>query len=277
LTIQTRTYTPFVEVGAGVKLYVEDTCSGRAGTLVFIAGWPVASKIFEYQFQNLVPHGYRCIGIDMRGFGNSDKPWSEYNYSVFASDIKKVLDALDVENVVLIGHSMGAAISLHYCATQADSRLAKLVLVSPAAPCFSKRDDFPFGVERAVVDGMIAGCLTDRVKLLAKFGESIFAKPVSPSFARYFHSIAMAASPYATLKCLEALRDTDLRSDMAKVRVRTLIIHGGQDVITPFDLAEVLHRGINDSQLVRFENSGHGVFYEDLADFNRSLMEFASS
>ena len=124
---------------------------------------------------------------------------------------------------------------------------------------------------------MIKDCLTDRVKLLAKFGESCFAKPVSPAFARYFHSLALASSPYATLKCLELLRDSDLRSDMQKVNIPTLIMHGMQDVIAPFPLGEAMHKGIANSQLVRFEKSGHAVFYEDLAEFNQRLVEFAST
>lgn len=275
MTVQTKSYRPFVDVGGGVQLYVEDTCEGSSGTIVFIPGWAIGSRVFEYQFQHLVPRGYRCIGVDLRGFGNSDKPWGDYNYDVFVDDIREVLDALELDDLVLAGHSMGAAISLHYAATQKDDRVKKLLLISPAAPCFVRKDDFPFGVEKAVLDQMINDCLKDRVKLLAKFGDSLFSKPVSPALARYFHSLVMAASPYATLKCLEALRDTDLRKDMGQVKVPTLIIHGRQDAIAPFALAEALHRGIANSQLICLEESGHGVFYEDLAEFNRHLIEFA--
>jgi non-heme chloroperoxidase len=274
MTVQTKSYRPFVDVGDGVQLYVEDTLGGSSGTIVFIPGWAIGSKVFEYQFQHLVPLGYRCIGIDLRGFGNSDKPWGDYNYDVFVDDIEQVLDALELDDLVLAGHSMGAAISLRYVATKKDDRVRKLLLISPATPCLVRRDDFPFGVERAAIDQMISDCLIDRVKMLAKFGDALFAKPVSPAIARYFHSLVIDASPYATLKCLEALRDTDLREDMGQVKIPTLIIHGRQDVIAPFALAEVLHKGIADSQLVCFEESGHGVFYEELAEFNRRLIEF---
>ena len=277
MTIQTKTYSPFVEVGSGVRLFVEDSYSGSRGTFFFIHGWPVSGKVYEYQFQNLVPLGYRCIAIDLRGFGNSDKPWCDYNYDIFVGDIRKALDAIGIEDAIFVGQSMGAAIALRYAASQKDNRMKKLLLISPAAPCFVRRDDFPFGVERAALDGMIKDCLTDRVKMIARFGESCFAKPVSPAFARYFHSLALAASPYATLKCLEALRDSDLRSDMEKVTIPTLIMHGEQDVITPFALAEALHNGIANSQLVRFEKSGHAIFYEDLAEFNQRLIEFANT
>lgn len=274
VVMQTRRHMPFVEVESGLKLYVEDAGNGSLGTFVFISGWPLGSSMYEYQFQHLAPRGYRCIGIDLRGFGKSDKPWGEYNYDVFVKDIRKVLESIDIKDAVLAGHSMGGAIALHYVATQKAAHVRKLVLIGAAAPSFVQRSDFPHGAEQAAVDRMVEDCLTDRAKMLAKFGDSFFAKPASPAFSRYFHSLAMAASPYATLKCLEALRDSDLRSDMKQVEIPTLILHGEQDNITPFALAEVLHKGIKNSKLVKFENCGHGVFYEDLADFNQRLMDF---
>jgi non-heme chloroperoxidase len=265
---------PFIEVEEGVKLFVEDSCTGSLGCIVFIHGWPSSSKIYEYQFQHLSPLGYRCIAIDLRGFGSSDKPWGDYDYDLFVRDIRRVLEKLEVSDAVLAGHSMGGAIAMHYVATQKAAHIRKLVLISAAAPSFVQRPDFPFGTQPAEVDRMIKDCRTDRAKMLSRFGESCFSKPISPALARWFHSMVMNASPYATIKCLEALRDTDLRKDMREVRVPTLIMHGGQDTITPFALAEILHEGIKGSRLVSFSNSGHGIFYEDLQEFNQHLIDF---
>src|SRR5579883_717981 len=114
MTVPAKSYRPYVDVGNGVQLYVEDTSSGSAGTVVFIPGWAISSKVFEYQFQHLVPLGFRCIGIDLRGFGNSDKPWGDYNYDIFVDDMREVFDALELDDFLLVGHSMGAAISMHY-------------------------------------------------------------------------------------------------------------------------------------------------------------------
>jgi len=275
-TVQTRRHMPFIEVEPGIKLFVEDSLAGSPGTFVFVHGWPLSSKVFEYQFQDLVPRGYRCIALDLRGFGDSDKPWGVYNYDVFAHDLAVVLEALEVQDAILVGHSMGGAIALHFAAKQYTRHINKLVLVSAAAPSFMQRSDFALGVEQTTIDAMIKDCLNDRISMLSKFGTSCFAKPVSPAFSRWFHTIALNASPFATLKCLEALRDADLRQDIARVKVPTLIMHGGKDTIAPFALAEVLHQGIENSKLLRFENSGHAIFYEDLAEFNQNLMDFAS-
>ncbi len=167
---------PFIEVAPNVNLFVEDTGASSHGTFVFIHGWPMSSKAYEYQFVHLAQLGYRCVGIDLRGFGQSDKPWSEYNYDVFANDIKKVLEVLALKNVILAGHSMGGAISLHYVALHKAAYLKKLVLIGAAAPSFIKRTDFDFGIERSVVEDMITNCLSDRPKLLTRFGEMCFCQ-----------------------------------------------------------------------------------------------------
>ena len=98
----------------GVNINVEDIGAGKP--IVFIHGWPVNHKMFEYQFTELPKHGYRCIGIDLRGFGDSDKPWDGYNYNSMADDVKAVLDTLNLQNVALVGFSMGGAIAIHYIA-----------------------------------------------------------------------------------------------------------------------------------------------------------------
>jgi len=110
--------------------------------------------MFEYKFTELPKHGYRCIGIDLRGFGDSDKPYDGYNYDTVADDLKAVLDTLNLQNVVLAGFSMGGAIAIHYMARHEGSRIAKLVLLGAAAPCFTKREDYPFGIDSSAVDDL---------------------------------------------------------------------------------------------------------------------------
>jgi len=95
-----------IETTNGVKINVEDL-GGTGKPVVFIHGWPVIHKMFEYQFTELPKHDYRCIGIDLRGFGDSDKPWNGYNYDAMADDVKAVLDTLKIENAALVGFSNG--------------------------------------------------------------------------------------------------------------------------------------------------------------------------
>lgn len=102
----------YVRVESGVKLYVEDLNLGGSKTIVFLHGWPLHHQQFEYQFDVLAAMGYRCIGIDWRGFGKSDKPIGGYNYNRLADDIRAVVDALQLDNFTLVGHSTGGAIAI---------------------------------------------------------------------------------------------------------------------------------------------------------------------
>src|ERR671923_138159 len=106
LTIEVRT-------AHGVKINIEDL-SGSGRPVVFIHGWPVNHKMFEYQFTELPKYGYRCIGVDLRGFGDSDKPWDGYNYDTMSDDLKAVFDSLKLSDITLVGFSMGGAISIRY-------------------------------------------------------------------------------------------------------------------------------------------------------------------
>jgi pimeloyl-ACP methyl ester carboxylesterase len=264
----------FVEVEENVRLHVRDW--GQGQTIVFIPGWPLSHEMFEYQFTQLPQRGYRCVGITQRGFGKSSKPWGEYNYDVFADDLKRALETIDLQNVILAGHSMGGAVALHYVARHKAERVSKLVLIGAAAPSFTKKPGFPHGLEAAAVDGLIKTCYEDRAKLNGDFGKIFFRSEtaVSPGLGAWFHNMGMEASPRATAACLAALRDADLREDMTKIKVPTAIFHATQDKICPFELAEAMASGIKGSKLVKFENSGHGLFYEEKDKFNTELMNF---
>lgn len=264
----------FINVAPNINLHIRDWGQGK--TIVFIHGWPLSHEMYEYQFTQLPQHGYRCVGITLRGFGKSSKPWGEYNYDVFADDVKKVLETLDLRDVTLAGHSMSGAIALHYMARHKGERVAKLALFGAAAPSFTKRSDFPYGIDSATVDDFIKLCYTDRAKLNENFGKIFFQSEnaVSPKLGEWFHNMGMEASPHATAACLITLRDTDLRKELAQVKVPTAIFHSPQDKICPFKLAEIMAKEINGAKLIRFENSGHGLFYEEKDKFNSELMKF---
>lgn len=264
---------PYVEVEPGVKVHYQDWGTGVPA--VFIHGWPYSAEMYEYQYQALVPQGVRAIGIDLRGFGRSDRPWTPYTFDVFADDVHRVLEALDLHDVALIGFSMGGAVALRYMGKYNGERVAKLVLLGAATPCLTVKPDFPEGLDPAVYDGFITAGLGDRAKLNDDFGALTFNTPISEALARWFTDLGMQASPQATLRCLELLRDADLRADAQSVRVPTLIVHGVHDQVAPIQItAEVNGRLISGARLVRFEHSGHGVFLDEKERLNEELLSF---
>ncbi len=264
----------YIEVGSDVKLYVQDL--GKGKPIVFVHGWPLNHKMWEYQQTSLPAFGYRCISPDLRGFGLSDSPWGDenYTYDTFASDLKAVLDKLNVENATLVGFSMGGGVALHYMARYNQQHIARLVLAGPATPSYTKRSGFDHGVPTAAVDGLITGIQADRAKTIADFGKNFFGSSISSELADQFQGINMEASAHGTISAARNLRDSDLRADLEKITVPTLILHGKKDKIVPFELGEYTHQQIKGSQLVAFEHSGHGLVYDEMAKFNDELRKF---
>ena len=268
----------FIKAGReGASIYVQDTQVGKP--VIFIHGWPLSSKMFEYQFMHLSPLGYRCIAPDLIGFGMSGKPWGDYNYDLYADDIRQVLSSLDIKDSTLVGFSMGGAIVMHYLAKYRGWGVNKAVFMGAAAPSFTKREVYPYGKERAEVDALIAQGLSDRPKLNADFGKMVFKdeKSISKEMASWFYSLGLEAAPHASLKCAEQLRDADLRTDMQAVNQLDLpvaIFHGKHDRVCSFDFAKVMNAGIAGSQLIEFTQSGHALNVEEIQKTNTELVKF---
>jgi non-heme chloroperoxidase len=265
----------YIQVETNVRLHVTDLGEGPA--IVLIHGWPLSDAMYEYQYQYLIQKGFRVIGITLRGFGKSDKPYGKYNYDVYADDIKAVLDKLNLNQVTLGGFSMGGAIALHYVARHNSSHVAKLALFGAAAPMWTQLEDYPYGITKEAVNELIEQSRTNRPQLLEGFGK-IFAATetsVSPGFGSWLGAINMEASPYATTQSLIALRDTDLRPELSKINIPVAIFHGVKDKICDYALAGQMQQGIKNSVIIKFENSGHGLFIEELDKFNTELEKFA--
>lgn len=265
----------YVEVEPNVRLHVTDVGVGKV--IVLIPGWPLSDEMYEYQYNDMINAGFRVIGITLRGFGKSDKPYGSYNYDKHALDIKRVLDKLDITNATLCGFSMGGAIAVRYVSLYGSARVVKLVLAGAATPSWTQWEDFPYNITKSEVDDLIALNNLDRPKLLSNFAKIFSATETSLSegIGNWLTNINLSASSYATSKCLEALRDTDLRHDLLKIDIATLILHGRKDKICSFDLAEQTQNLIPKAQLVPFEKSGHSLFLEETKKFNAELIKFA--
>ncbi len=267
----------YIEVEKGVKLHVTDLGDGQP--IVLIHGWPLNDAMYEYQYQYLVQKGFRVIGISLRGFGKSDRPYGKYNFDVFSDDIKVVLEKLKIENAVLGGFSMGGAVVTHYITKYNGAHVSKLALFGAAAPSWKQRTDYPFGATDEAAAGLINTTVTNRQQLIEDFGKGFGATEtsLSPAQSSWLASINLDASPYATTQAITALRDLDLRPVLGKIKVPVAIFHGTKDKLCDFVFAEQLHKGIKNSYIVKFENSGHALFIEEMEKFNTELEKFARS
>ncbi len=265
----------YVEVANGVKLHITDLGTGTP--VVLIHGYPLSDASWEYQYLPLVKAGYRVVGITLRGFGQSDKPFSSYNYDEFADDIKAVLDTLKIENATLGGHSMGGAIALHYVARHNAAHVNKLALFAAAGPTHTKKADYPYPFfTKEDITQWIELISNNRPALLATVGGrfTLNQESVPPAIGQWLYGIEMQSSAYAMQQALTALRDEDLRGDLPKIKIPTLILHAKADQIVAYDNALQMNKGITGSTLVTFDKSGHALFIEEKDKFNNELINF---
>lgn len=265
----------YIKVEKGVTLFVEDL--GKGTPVVCIHGWPINQKMYEYQMNHLIVNGYRYIGIDLRGFGKSDHPLEGYTYDRMADDIRVVINKLKLKNITLVGFSMGGAICIRYMSKHKGYKVSKCILAGAAAPSYTKRQNYPYGATKEETTLLIQNILNDRPKTIEEFGMKFFYSPISDSFRRWFNGLGLEASSHGTAYSAMSLRDEDVRKDLEKVLAPTAIFHGVQDQICPFDFAVQMNKGIKDSKLIRFEKSGHGLFYDELDKFNNEMIKFIKS
>lgn len=255
----------FVQVEAGVNIYVEDINPESNKTILFIHGWPLSHKQFEYQFDVLPALGYRCIGIDWRGFGKSDKPFRGYTYDRLADDIRAVIGALRLENITIAGHSAGGAIAIRYMARYQGYGVSKLVLICAAAPT---------GFTTDTAQKFLTETMNDRPKMMQDVTDTFFFQYITGSFSNWFNQIGLEAAGWSTAAVVKLLRDENVANDLQKIGVPTLIIHGIHDKVIPYAQALVVNKEIRNSQLASFHYSGHGPFWEERDRFNQVLTQF---
>ena len=271
LTVGSENSTP-------IELHYEDHGAGKP--VVLIHGWPLSGRSWENQVPALVDAGYRVVTYDRRGFGNSSQPWDGYDYDTFAADLDALLRHLDLNEVALVGFSMGGGEVARYIGSYGTERVAKAVLAAAVPPYLYKSDDNPEGgLDDETIAGFEAGVTGDRLAFLDDFTTGFFSAgddlKVSESQRLYAKEIAAFASPKGTLDCITAFGRTDFRGDVAKMSVPTLVIHGDSDAIVPYEVsgkrsAEL----IEGARLVVIKDAPHGFNASHAEEFNQALLSF---
>ncbi|MED0906011.1 alpha/beta fold hydrolase [Bacillus nitratireducens] len=264
---------------APIEIYYEDYGIGKP--VVLIHGWPLSGRSWEYQVPALVEAGYRVITYDRRGFGKSSQPWEGYEYDTFTSDLHQLLEQLELQNVTLVGFSMGGGEVARYIGKYGTNRVEKVVFAGAVPPFLYKSADHPEGVlDDVAIQGFENGVKSDRLAFLDEFTKGFFAAGdrtdlVSESFRLYNRDIAAGASPKGTLDCIAAFSKTDFRGDLAKVNIPTLVIHGDSDATVPFEYSgKLTHEAIPNSKVVLIKGGPHGLNATHAKEFNEALLLF---
>jgi peroxiredoxin len=260
------------------ELYYEDEGTGQP--IVLIHGWPLSHRMWESQITALTEAGYRCISYDRRGFGDSGRPSSGYDYDTFASDLNDLLTSLDLRDVVLAGFSMGGGEVARYIGRYGTACVAKAMLISAVPPFLLKTSDNPDGMPQQVFDDMVAGVKKDRIGFLEQFFPPFFnwkpgSKAMSADVIDFSKWIAWKASALGTAQCIVAFGTTDFRRDLAKFTIPTVVIHGDEDQIVPLPVS-----GRRSAELIKastlevIEGAPHGLSATHAEQLNQVMLKF---
>jgi non-heme chloroperoxidase len=261
-----------------IELYYEDHGSGSP--VVLIHGWPLNGDAWEKQTAALLAAGHRVITYDRRGFGRSSKPGIGYNYDTFAVDLEALLNALNLADVSLVGHSMGTGEITRYIGKYGTKRLRKVVLIGTLGPYLVKAADNPEGVDRKAFDDTKAALKADRPATLMEFLKNFYSvggedgKRVSEHVIDGNWAVAIGASPIGTIACVDSWIE-DFRKDIPRNDVPTMIIHGDDDRILPPDATSRRQaKMIKNVKYVEIKGGSHGLTWTRAEEINAQLVPF---
>jgi len=272
-TIQTKhAHAPQTE------LYYETYGQGRP--VVLIHGWPLSGRMWEGQIGALRHAGYQVVSYDRRGFGQSGKTATGYTYDVFASDLKDLLEALNLTDVTLVAFSMGGGEVSRYAGLYGTQDLRSAMLLSSVAPYLLKTADNPDGgMTHEDVEGMVG---QNRPQFLAGFTKKFLnwdenGAKLGDEFLDFAAMMYLQASPVATQECVRAFGETDFRADLAKLTVPTLVVHGDADQIVPLEASggRVPQYQPN-AELNVMKGAPHGLNATRNDEFNKILLDFVA-
>src|ERR1700739_946141 len=220
----------------GTQIYYKDWGTGQP--VVCSHGWPLSSDAFEDQMFFLASRGYRCIAHDRRGHGRSSQPWTGNDMDTYADDLAELVQKLDLQNAVPVGHSTGGGEVARYIARHGTKRVAKAVLIAAVPPLMLKTPANPEGLPMEVFDHVSSGIMKDRSHFykdlaIPFYGANRPGAKVSQGTLDQFWLWGMQAGLKNIYDCVKAFSETDFTDDTKKFDVPTLIMHGEDNQIVP--------------------------------------------
>ena len=268
------------ENSAEIDLYYEDQGSGPV--VVLIAGWPFDGRSWEPQVFPLLAAGHRVVTYDRRGFGRSSRPSTGYDFDTLAADLDTLLRELDLQDVTLVGFSLGTGEVARYVGRFGTERLRSVVFIESLAPSFARSADNPQGVDEAAVASVQKAITDDRYAWLtgtvANFLnlDDYLGTRVSEETVRAVWAAGSEASPIATRACVSGWLD-DFSADIKRIDVPTLILHGTADRILSLEgQGRRLHAALPSARYVEIDGGPHVNCVTHAPEVNRELLAFLS-
>jgi non-heme chloroperoxidase len=272
-----------VTTSDGTKIFYKDWGTGRP--VVFSHGWPLTADAWDDQLRLVAESGFRAVAHDRRGGGRSDQPWAGNDMDTYADDLAAVMDALDLRDATLVGHSTGGGEVTRYIGRHGSSRVAKAFLLSAIPPLMLKTEANPEGTPREVFDGLRDGLAKNPSQFYQDLSDMFygFNRPgatASQGIRDAFWLMSMSVGIKSAYDCVEVFSETDFTEDLKRFDVPTLIAHGDDDQIVPIgDASPKSVELVKDATLKVYPGAPHGLsavpgFKED---FNKDLLAFVKS
>ena len=265
----------------GASIFYRDW--GIGPVVMFSHGWPLNADAWEDQMFVLASNGFRCIAHDRRGHGRSSQTWHGNDMDTYADDLAALIEALDLRDVILVGHSTGGGEVTRYIGRHGTSRVAKAVLVDAISPLMLKTAANPEGTPIAAFDAIRAGVAGDRSQYYRDlavpfYGANRPGAQVSQGILDMFWLWSMQAGLKGAYDCIKVFSETDLTEDLERFDVPTLIVHGDDDQIVPIAASAMRSSRIVEGSVLKvYEVAPHGLTATHKERFNADLLAFIRS
>lgn len=261
-----------IETSGHTNLYHRDWGTGKP--VLFVHGWALNCDMWQYQMVHLAERGLRTIAYDNRGHGRSSDPGHGFDFDTLADDLASVIEQLDLRDVVLVGHSMGAGQVVRYLTRHGASRVRRVLLLAPSITAAERPD----AADKQKMDQLEATLCADLPKWLAGAAPAFFAPETSPEMVQWGIRMCLQASLKALIDTNRAGADADLRAELRRISTKTLIIHGDRDQSAPLELTgRRVAQLIAGSELKVYEGAPHGLFITHMDRLNRDLVDFVNA
>jgi non-heme chloroperoxidase len=267
------------ENNADIQIYYEDRGTGKP--VLLIHGWPLDGGSWEKQSAALLAAGYRVITYDRRGFGRSSAPNEGYNYDTLAGDTAKLIDALDLRDLTLVGFSMGGGEVARYMGKYDSGRVSKVVFWASICPALRKDGNNPEGVDPKVFEDIKGKIEKDRYAFLDSWTKNFYNHGLlstahsSDALVHKTFNVAASSSYQAMLFCVDAWLE-DFRDDVASIKVPTLVIHGDADKVLPIDATGKRTAAMLKGEYHVVAGGPHGCNWTHADECNRVFLPFVA-